>query len=109
MVKQPKTSELKPETPGGGVSDSSKKISKIETQECGSISDDIFNKIFKVVKMDNEEFVNKNAFMKQIAQNGIFNDDPRIKSLIRNLEEIDEDKLTREQFIQCIKANISIV
>lgn len=45
--------------------------------------------------MYNEEFVDKKAFMKQIIVNGIFNDDPRIKSIIRNMEEICEDKLTK--------------
>ena len=57
---------MEPTTPGFAISGNSKKISKTENQEVDSKSDTVLSKIFKVVKMDNEEFVDKKAFMKQI-------------------------------------------
>ena len=53
--------------------------------------------------------VDKRQFMKQIMNNGILVDDPRIKDMIEQIESIEEAKLTKDQFFAVIKNNFSIV
>ena len=58
--------------------------------------DQIFEKIFLNCKIPQEEMVDKRDFMKQIYQNGILADDPRIKRINEAFEAFDEVKVKKE-------------
>jgi glutaminase len=48
--------------------------------------------------------------MKQISKNGILNDDPRLKDILSQLEDIDDDyKLTKAEFFKIMESNYDII
>lgn len=56
---------------------------------------EIQKRIYLNLKIDGEEAVLKKDLTKQIYKNGILKDDPRIKSILSTLEDIDDYKLTK--------------
>ena len=53
--------------------------------------------------------MDKKTFIKSIHQNGIMSDDPRITRIVKQLDEIPEDKINKEKFIESIKNDINVV
>lgn len=73
------------------------------------IAGDIFHKIYQNAKLIDEDAVNKDHFMKAIYQNGILEDDPRIKDMISKFKDIPETKVSLDQFVNCIGDDCNIV
>lgn len=55
----------------------------------------MFQKIFLNSKNQDEDFVDKKLFMKQIMNNGILKDDPRIKDIIEQFESFEDVNLDK--------------
>lgn len=59
--------------------------------------------------MTGGDLVDKRDFMKHIHSNGILADDPRIKNIIQGFEDLDENHLTKQQFLEVIKNDMCII
>ena len=61
------------------------------------------------LKIEGEEAVLKKDLMKGFSKNGILKDDPRIKSVLSTLEDIEDYKLTKEEFFEILENNYQII
>lgn len=61
------------------------------------------------LKIEGEEAILKKDLTKQIYKNGILKDDPRIKKMLSKLEDIDDFKLTKEEFYELLEDHHEII
>ena len=70
---------------------------------------EIQKRMYLSLKIEDEEAILKKDLTKQIYKNGILKDDPRIKKILSKLEDIDDFKLTKEEFYELLEDHHEII
>ena len=66
------------------------------------------DKVFDFLS-NNDDFIFKNIFKKELKKNGILEDDPRVSDVFRNINDYDNDKINKDDFIKIINSDISFL